>query len=166
MLNKRCDIRFEKIMEIPKYVMLSSIKSPIKTQEIIFEVDILARVNQESKISQKLRTSHAVSVLHKSTQFWPVPSVDDQVLGRRLQNWSRRDRKGHESAPNFSLKNRKFKNWTENELEASNSFSLTQIILKTLFSRENRFILTPERTKFFTPGTHMLGPDTAFCLGL
>ena len=64
---------------------------------------------------------------------------------RRDQFWSRRDQNGHESAL-FFLKKRKFQSRTEIEIEASNSFLLTQNILETLFSPKNRFILRPKRT--------------------
>jgi hypothetical protein len=35
-----------------------------------------------------------------------------------------------------------------------------------LFIIKARAYLTPERTKFFPPGTHVLGQDPACCLGL
>ena len=43
----------------------------------------------------------------------------------------------------FFLKKRKFQNRTKNEIEASNSFSLTRNILKTLFSPKKQIYITP-----------------------
>ena len=50
-------------------------------------------------------------------------------------------------APLFFLKNRKFQNWTENEIQASNSFLLAQNILKTLFSPKKQIYIEAKHTK-------------------
>jgi len=81
--------------------------------------------------------------LTQSLYEWNIHSLTNVDIWKSLLTltvvgrW--RDQNGHESAPLF-LKNRKFQNWTENEIEA-NSFLLTRNILETLFSPKNRFIL-------------------------